>query len=78
MTEVLGEITPYALAIALSPFGVVVAILLLSTPRPRATAGAFLAGAFMIWTASLLVWVFLGVKHEELATDGAPEGVHAG
>ncbi|GAB3998307.1 MFS transporter [Nocardioides marmoraquaticus] len=39
---------------------------------------AFLAGAFMIWTASLLVWVFLGVKHEELATDGAPEGVHAG
>lgn len=39
---------------------------------------AFLAGAFMIWVASLIVWIFLNVKHEELASDGAPEGVHAG
>ena len=35
MTPVLGEVTPYALAIALSPLGVIVAILLLFTPRPR-------------------------------------------
>ena len=34
MTAVLGEVTPYALAIALSPFGVIVAILLLFTPAP--------------------------------------------
>lgn len=39
---------------------------------------AFLTGAFMIWTASLIVWIFLGVKHEELATDDSPEGVHVG
>ncbi|MGO4255188.1 MFS transporter [Marmoricola sp. RAF53] len=41
---------------------------------------AFLVGAFMIWTASLIVWIFLNVSHEELATDGAdaPEGVHVG
>ncbi|MCW2780420.1 MAG: transporter [Marmoricola sp.] len=39
---------------------------------------AFLAGAFMIWTGSLIVWIFLNVKHQELATDGAaPEVVHA-
>ncbi|RLV51089.1 DHA2 family efflux MFS transporter permease subunit [Nocardioides mangrovicus] len=36
---------------------------------------AFLVGAFMIWGASVIVWIFLNVKHEELATDEAPEGV---
>ncbi|SDT16989.1 drug resistance transporter, EmrB/QacA subfamily [Nocardioides scoriae] len=39
---------------------------------------AFLAGAFMIWAASLIVWIFLSVRHEELAVDDAPAGVHAG
>jgi EmrB/QacA subfamily drug resistance transporter len=38
---------------------------------------AFLTGAFMIWTASVIVWALLGVKHTELATE-APEGVHVG
>lgn len=51
MTAVLGEVTPYALAIALSPFGVIVAILLLFTPRPRAAAGAFLTG----WAVGIAV-----------------------
>lgn len=31
---------------------------------------AFLVGAFMIWTASLILWTFLSVSHEEMATDG--------
>ena len=35
---------------------------------------AFLVGAFMIWTASAIIWLLLDVKHDELATDG-PEGV---
>ena len=40
---------------------------------------AFLTGAFMIWTASLIVWIFLNVRHEEISSDGAaPEGVHVG
>lgn len=30
---------------------------------------AFLVGAFMIWTASAIVWLLLNVKHEELAAD---------
>lgn len=39
---------------------------------------AFLTGAFMIWTASLIIWSLLSVKHTELASDEAPAGVHAG
>ena len=39
---------------------------------------AFLTGAIMMWAASAIVWVFLNVKHEELATDGPPDGVHVG
>ncbi len=39
---------------------------------------AFLAGSVMILLASLIVWVFLDVKHTELATDGPPEAVHVG
>ncbi|SDC71371.1 MFS transporter [Nocardioides lianchengensis] len=38
---------------------------------------AFLVGALMMLAASVIVWVFLDVKHAELATDG-PEGVHVG
>jgi len=38
---------------------------------------AFLVGSLMMLAASALTWVFLDVKHEELATD-APEGVHVG
>lgn len=40
------------------------------------TAGAndaFLAGAGLMLVASVIVWTFLSVKHDELATDG-PEG----
>ena len=35
---------------------------------------AFLVGSAMILLASLVVWIFLDVKHTELATDG-PETV---
>lgn len=37
---------------------------------------AFLVGSIMMLTASVIIWLFLNVKHEELATDG-PEGDHA-
>jgi EmrB/QacA subfamily drug resistance transporter len=47
-----------------------------STFTDGATA-AFLVGSVMMLGASLVVWTFLNVKHEELATDG-PEGVHVG
>lgn len=38
---------------------------------------AFLVGAGLILIGSVVVWLFVDVKHEELATD-APEGVHVG
>ena len=42
-----------------------------------ATAAFLLAAGLMV-IASLVTWIFLNVKHEELATDGVPEGVAVG
>ncbi|MCZ4497803.1 MAG: transporter [Marmoricola sp.] len=39
---------------------------------------AFLVGAFMIWTASLVLWIFLDVSAAEIGGDEVPEGVIAG
>lgn len=39
---------------------------------------AFLVGSVLMLAASAVIWIFLDVKHEELATDGPPEGVHVG
>jgi len=37
---------------------------------------AFLIGSIMMLGASLVVWIFLNVKHTELATDGPENPVH--
>jgi EmrB/QacA subfamily drug resistance transporter len=39
---------------------------------------AFLVGSLMMLVASAVIWVFLDVKHTELATDGPEGGVHVG
>jgi len=39
---------------------------------------AFLLGAGLMLVASLVTWVFLKVKHQELATDGPEAAVHVG
>ena len=39
---------------------------------------AFLLGAGLMVVASLVTWVFLNVKHQELATDGPEAAVHVG
>jgi EmrB/QacA subfamily drug resistance transporter len=44
---------------------------------PTGATHAFLVGVFMMLAGSAVVWAFLDVKHQELATD-APEGVHVG
>ncbi len=36
---------------------------------------AFVVGAGMMLVGSLIVWAFMNVRHEELSTDGAPEGL---
>jgi len=40
------------------------------------STNAFLVGSILMLAASAVIWIFLDVKHEELATDG-PEGVVA-
>jgi hypothetical protein len=40
------------------------------------STNAFLVGSILMLAASVVIWIFLDVKHEELATDG-PEGVVA-
>ena len=39
---------------------------------------AFLVGSMMMLAASAVIWIFLNVKHTELATDGPEGGVHVG
>lgn len=39
---------------------------------------AFLVGAALVTLGSLAIWVFLNVKHDELATDGPEAAVHVG
>jgi EmrB/QacA subfamily drug resistance transporter len=63
----LGVSTPDALTGALAYVG----------SFPTGATHAFLVGVFLMLAGSAIVWIFLDVKHEELATD-APEGVHAG
>ena len=41
---------------------------------PTGATHAFLVGVFMMLAGSAVVWIFLDVKHEELATE-APEDV---
>jgi len=39
---------------------------------------AFLTGAGMIWLGTIIALAFLNVHHDDLASDGAPEGVPVG
>jgi EmrB/QacA subfamily drug resistance transporter len=39
---------------------------------------AFLVGSGVALGASLIIWLFLNVKHEELSTDGPQTGAHVG
>ncbi len=43
-----------------------------------AATTSFVVGAGLMLLGSIIVWVFLDVKHEELATDGAESTVHLG
>jgi EmrB/QacA subfamily drug resistance transporter len=45
---------------------------------PSGATHAFLVGSAMMLAASAVVWIFLDVKHTELATDGPEGGVHVG
>lgn len=62
MGTAFADALPLAVAIALSPFPVIPAILLLFTPRPRATGAAFVAGwAIGIAAVTVVVVALTGV-----------------
>jgi hypothetical protein len=69
LMEKLGVSTPDALVGRLAYLG----------GFPTGATHAFLVGVFLMLAGSAIVWLFLDVKHEELATD-APEqqSVHVG
>jgi EmrB/QacA subfamily drug resistance transporter len=45
---------------------------------PTGATHAFLVGVFMMLAGSAVVWIFLDVKHEELATEAPEQQVHVG
>ena len=45
---------------------------------PTGATHAFIVGVFLMLAGSAIVWLFLDVKHEELATDAPEQGVHVG
>ena len=45
---------------------------------PTGATHAFVVGVFMMLAGSAVVWAFLDVKHEELATDAPEQNVHVG
>jgi threonine/homoserine/homoserine lactone efflux protein len=65
--SVLATLIPLALVIAVSPFSVIPAVLVLQAPRPRPTGLAFLASWFVGLAALTAVFV---------ASSGALEGLH--
>lgn len=56
MTFVIGEILPLALGIAISPFPVIAAILMLLSPRARGTSVGFLLGWVLGVVAAVVVF----------------------
>jgi len=78
----LQQLDPAALQAVMAKFDVsapanLTAVLAYLGGFPTGATHAFLVGVFMMLAGSAVVWIFLDVKHEELATD-APEGVHVG
>ena len=55
MTEVIGEILPLAVGIAVSPIPIIAAILMLLSPRAKGTSVGFLIG----WLAGIVVAIVL-------------------
>ena len=51
MIQVIGDLLPSALGVALSPVPIIAVILMLGTPKARATGSAFAVG----WIAGLVI-----------------------
>ncbi len=70
MQQVLGEVLPLALGIAISPIPVIAIILMLITPKARSNGLAFLVG----WMAGLLIVGGLALVVANVAGASASSG----
>jgi threonine/homoserine/homoserine lactone efflux protein len=70
LSDVIGDLLPSAVGVALSPVPIIAVILMLSTPRARTTGPAFAAG----WVIGLIVVsaIVLAVAGNDSGTDQAP------
>jgi hypothetical protein len=74
VTDVLGDLLPLAAAIALSPFPVVAVVLVLASPRARASGPAFAAGWLAGLSGATLAVLWLASGADEVGSTAA-EGV---
>ncbi len=67
MGEAIGQLLPFAAAVALSPIPIVAVVLILSTPRARTLGPAFLVG----WIGAIAVvgWILLAIAASVNASD---------
>jgi threonine/homoserine/homoserine lactone efflux protein len=69
MGEVVGDVLPLAVGVAVSPIPIIAAILMLLSPRARSTGVAFLVG----WVAGILVAVVVFALLSSLIPAGDPD-----
>lgn len=70
MGEVIGELLPLALGVAISPIPIIAAILMLFTPRAGSTSAGFLTG----WASGIVVAVVAMMLLAGLIADGSGDG----
>ena len=72
MTDVIGEILPLALGIAISPIPIIAAILMLLSPRAKVTSVGFLLG----WVLGILFAVGLFTMLSSVIPSGSDDETH--
>ena len=71
MGEVIGEILPLALGVAISPIPIIAAILMLLSPRARSTSVGFLLGWLVGIVVAVTVFTLLAAFLPAPASDGS-------
>ncbi len=70
MGKVVGEILPYAMAVAISPIPIIAVVLTLLSPKAKAASVGLLAG----WVAGIIVTVTLFILVSELLPEDRSDG----
>ena len=70
MNEVIGDVIPLAVGIAISPIPIIAAILMLLSPQAKGTSVAFLAGWVLGVVIAVLIFTLLGALSPSTDDDG--------